>query len=169
MTATLAQRETIRMVDRLSYTAEDRANALRSIAEHWDSQISFLAKKYPTLLTEDDITEGMYRAIAEYADPGLTIEQIRRYTDDLLEACRALTRYELGDGWDGDEDDEKYRYSTETVVGILNTDIDYTLFPLVHGVDENNACRRCERLKKGAAFWNVREPGSAYCAACKDA
>ena len=173
MTVTTAPPETVvhdhaqRLVDAGIYTAEGRAEAMRYLASRWDEILRLYRLRYG--YDTECVETGLLRCIAEYADPGLTHEQIATYTEALIEACRALTRYELGDGWDGDEDDEKYRYSAETVVGILNTDIDYTLFPLVHGLDESNACRRCERVKRGAAFWNVREPGSAYCAACKAA
>lgn len=161
MTTDTIRDAAVRRIDRYGYTAQDRANALRGIAENWDASL----RSFEASFGRDEIVDGLLLAVSEYADPGLTLTQIREWTGPLVEACRALARFEVGDGWDGDDDDEKAYYSTDTVMGILNDDIDYTLYPLVFGLDEANACRRCQRVMAGVHQWNQRLAGSAFCGA----
>jgi hypothetical protein len=151
---------------------DHRADMLRGLAARWDDTIFRFDRTHPAdcplegIFGRDHclnrIIDALTASAAEYADPGLPRVEIRAYMEDLRDAVNALTRYETGNGWDGDEDPERVYYNDETVLGILNADVDYALWPLLSGLSHLNVCFRCTRSGR-PALWQARVPGQPNC------
>lgn len=157
------------------FTLDYRASMLRGLAERWDPCIfdhdRWLTAHQMTQaernVSTDRLIDTLTMSAAEYADPILPIRDIRSWMEELRDAVNALRRFEAGEGWDGDEDDEKHLYTDETVLALLNADIDYALWPLLNGMSTTNVCFRCSRSHRPPTSWNVREPLQPNCADCE--
>lgn len=166
---TLAELET------RQYGLEQRAKALRGLAERWDGLI-FDNDRWHAMhefsvaernASTDSLIDRLTFEAAEYADPGLPLVEIRFSMEQLRDAVNALARFELGDGWEG-ADDERASYSPDMVLAMLNKDIDDALWPLLNGMSGMNVCFWCSRHKAEVTRWNVREAGSSRCTDCQE-
>lgn len=175
MSTTTIQDQTVREAlheqVRAARTVGDRADMLRLIAANWDNNIykwdRRIAAGTAYGMSIDEVIDGLTLAASEYAAPGLPRVEIRNYMQELRDRVNALARYETGYGWDGDEDDEKRLYSDETVLTLLNTDIDDALWPLLSGEPSGRVCRWCSRHKPSVTTWNAQDGLSSRCADCK--
>lgn len=153
---------------------EHRADMLRGLAARWDETIFRFDQDHQSdcplegIFGRDHcvnlIIDAMTSAAAEYADVLMPRVDIRSYMEELRDAVNALRRYETGNGWDGDEDDDMRHYSDDSVLSILNRDIDYALWPLLFGMSHLSVCFRCTRTPNSTR-WNSRIAGQPNCAA----
>lgn len=154
---------------------DHRADVLRGIATVWDPTIFAFDRTHPADCPLEPaygsgycvnlIVDGLTRQAAMFT--ALPYQEVLSYMEELRDATNALARFETGEGWDGDEDDEKRYYTDETVLGMLNDDIDFALWPLLSGMSAANVCFDCKRSGKRVSRWGVREPLRVNCADCE--
>lgn len=152
---------------------DHRVQMLRGFASRWDSIIFDFDRRHPTdcpleaTFGRDHcvnlIVDALTREASAWADPGLPYREIRASMEELRDALHALSRFESGEGWDGDEDDEKRLYTDETVLTILNADIDWAVWPLLSGMASSNVCFRCTRTGAPVTAWAARLAGATCC------
>jgi hypothetical protein len=157
------------------FTLDFRANILRGLAQRWDGMIfthdMWLSQRDFTQAEKnasiDRLIDRLTLGAAEYAAPDMPMADIRGYMEDLRDAVNALARFEVGDGWDGD-DSEKAHYTDDMVLALLNQSVDDALWPLLNGMSGMNVCFWCSRHKSEVTRWNVREAGSSRCTDCQE-
>jgi hypothetical protein len=147
---------------------QDRTVVLQAIGQRWDSLVAdFLAwdRVNPALL-EQFLSNMALPYVHQTVRRDILTDLLRTLADQT----RALDDYRTLGTIPGTLDDpEAYgNASPEVLVALMETDIDRTLFALLHGPDAM-PCRRCER---NAYVWRwnpARWPTSAYCAPCWEA
>jgi len=137
---------------------------LEVLAELWDTKV--FVNDRTNAETQDQLTDRMLDAAAEYAAPDLHRYHLQMFMEDLRDAVNARTRWEQDGILPDTIADEDYPalFSDAMVLDRVCGDVDDALFPILSGSDF--PCVACRRTKASVAFWQPRETG-AYCEDCR--
>jgi hypothetical protein len=137
------------------HTEDDRAHALRCIASNWDALCDTLTAG-PHVLRPEEATDALITLVQRWAHPSLPSETVHEWMTELRNSVNDLTAYECQGYLPLNlEDRFPVHHDSEVVMGLINSDIDGALFPLLRGVTSADACTECRRVMGNVADWRV--------------